>query len=156
MPDTATIGKAPISPRKLSIIVFGAWIIYNVFYLTLWESLPNDQLILNRISWSSSDIVGITATSIALYSYWKFYLSTQSKDIQYIQELVLALKKAGIDPQTVVEVLAPMTYAFQSDPDFAKRFKRTMRRVAEERVEGLKRLREDELYELLRSGGLKL
>jgi hypothetical protein len=54
------------------VLITAGYIVFVLSYLLAWENLPKDQLILNRISWSTSDYVAAAAISFALYTYSLF------------------------------------------------------------------------------------
>lgn len=150
--------KDPPKAWKLGVVIASFWFVFVAVYLFFWEEHPDLQVVLNRISWSSADAVAIAATALALYSYYMFEKSTQSKDMQYLQKFILAFKQAGIEPEMLAPVLTSLTASYHmvvDDSEFAGRLKRVSARMAKERIERLKGLTEEELYELLRSGGLR-
>ena len=149
--------KPPISARKLTVIIASAWAVWNALYLSLWESFPSAQLILNRISWSSADIVGITATVIALYVYRNWEKSTENEDLRYLSQFVFEMKRAGVDPKKLApafEMAAAMAQTVSLDPEFRKRIQRVLGRLADENITRLSKMDEEELYELFRSAKL--
>jgi len=149
--------KEPPKVRHLVIAVAAFWIVFVAIYLYFWETHPDLQVVLNRISWSSADAVSIAAVSMALYSYYLFKKSSQSKDIQYLQKFILAFKSAGIEPEMLSPVLTSLAASYHvvvDDEAFQERLKTVSSRILKERLEKMKGLSEDELYELLRSGGL--
>ena len=148
--------KKPPSAKMLAIGIAVGWVVFVGVYLLLWEHAPQWQLILNRISWSSADFVSLAATGLALYTYYLVQKSSQSKDVLFLQRFVLVLKKAGIEPEEL-EPLIKQTNGLVSlvtqDPETAKRIEAAMFRILRERYEGLSKLNDEELYELLRSLG---
>jgi len=145
--------------RTLGIIIFFAYLAFIVGYLLMWEHAPDLQLILNRISWSSSDFVGLAAVGLGLYSYMLFERYSKNPDIAYLQEFALQLKKAGIEPNDIAPICSmvkSLSSEVGNDPDFQVRLMKAADRVTKEKLGRLKRLSEDELFELLRSSGGKL
>jgi hypothetical protein len=114
-------------------------------------------MVLNRLSWSSSDFVGLAAIALGLYSYSLFQRFDRNKDIAYLQELALGVKKAGIKPDDVASLLITvkaLVKEVDGDKEFKDRLQKVVVRIAKERADGLKKLSEVELYELLRGGRL--
>jgi hypothetical protein len=145
--------------RTLGLVILVGYIAFVLAYLLLWETHPSWQLILNRISWSSSDFIGLAATGLALYSYNLFQKYSRNKDIIYLQQFALQLKKAGIEPSDISPICAmvkSLSSEVGNDPDFQVRLMKAADRVTKEKLGRLKRLSEDELFELLRSSGGKL
>ena len=146
--------KPPPSAKMLAISIGVGWFVFVVAYLFLWEHAPHQQLILNRISWSTSDYVSLAATGLALYTYYLVQKSSQSKDMLYLQRFVLTLKKAGIEPEELEMVLkqtSGIVSLISEDPVTAKRIEQAMFRILRERYEGLSKLNDEEMYEALRS-----
>lgn len=135
-------------PRWLVLGIIIGYLVFVGGYLLMWEHLPEFQLILNRISWSSADFISIAATALALYSYFLLERYQKNADIAYLQRFVLELKKSGIKPEDIGTVLS---FAKEIDPGFKQRLEKVLKRIARERMEGLAKLDEDELYEVLRS-----
>jgi hypothetical protein len=145
--------------RTLGLVMLAGYIVFVLTYLLIWETHPNWQLILNRISWSSSDFIGLAAAALALYSYSLFERYSKNKDVIYLQKFVLVLKHEGIEPSDIAPLIASLKGVMapiKDDPEFQARLQKATARVTAEQFERLKRLDEDELYELLRSGGGKL
>jgi hypothetical protein len=145
--------------RTLGIIIAIAYFGFVIGYLLIWEHVPDLQLILNRISWSSSDFVGLAAVGLGLYSYMLFEKYSKNKDIIYLQEFALQLKKAGIEPNDISQICAmvkSLSSEVGNDPAFQERLMSAAARVTKENMDRLKRLSEEELFELLRSSGGKL
>jgi len=141
--------------RTLGVIIATSYFVFVAIYLLLWEHVPDWQLILNRISWSSSDFIGLAATGLALYSYDLFQKYSKNKDIIYLQKFVLELKKAGIEPSDIrsaLTALKPLFSEVGNDPEFQAKLQGALARVTKEQIQRLKRLDSEELYELLRSG----
>lgn len=114
-------------------------------------------MVLNRLSWSSSDFVGLAAIALGLYSYSLFQKFDRNKDIQYLQEFALELKKMGIKPtdmEPIIKMGKSLIAEVGDDPEFQERLTRVMAKITKERTDGLKKLSEAELYELLRRGRL--
>ena len=148
--------KAPPSAKALAIGIAVGWVVFVGAYLLIWEHAPSQQLILNRISWSSADFVSLAATALALYTYYLVQKSSQSKDMLYLQRFVLTLKKAGIEPEELEPVLKQtggIVSIITQDPETAKRIEQAMFRILRERYEGLSKLNDEEMYEALRSLG---
>lgn len=148
--------KKPPSAKKLGVAIFVGWVAFVGIYLLAWEHAPEWQLILNRISWSSSDYISLAATALALYTYYLVQKSSQSKDMLYLQRFVLSLKKAGIEPEELEPVIKQMNglvSLIAQDPETAKRIEQAMFRILRERYEGLSKLNDEEMYEVLRSFG---
>lgn len=156
---TPTTGlKSPPKAWHLGIAIAGFWFLFVAVYLFFWEKHPDLQLVLNRISWSSADAVAIAAAALGLYTYYIVEKSSQSEDMKYLQRFVLSLKNAGIKPEMFTPMLAALAQSYHmvvDDPEFVERLKHVSARLAKERVEKMKGLTEEELYELLRSGGLR-
>lgn len=153
--NVANAHKMPRA-RTLGLIIVTGYIIFVAIYLLLWETHPGWQMVLNRISWSSSDFVGVSAVALGLYSYMLFEKFDRNKDIQYLQEFALELKKMGIKPsdmEPIINAVRPLLKQFTDDPEFQAKIQRVMARIAKERTDGLKKLSEDELYEMFRSMG---
>ena len=160
-PITGDVAKAHRMPRArtLGMVIVAGYITFVLLYLLLWETHPDWQMVLNRISWSSSDFVGVAAVALGLYSYMLFEKFDRNKDIQYLQEFALELKKMGIKPtdmEPIINAVKPLFKQFSDDPEFQAKLQRVMARIAKERTDGLKKLSEGELYELFRSVGNKL
>jgi len=154
-PKLQDSGIKPLpSAKKLAVGIALGWMVFVVTYLYAWEHLPEHQLILNRISWSSADFVSLAATALALYSYYLFQRSSQSEDMMYLQKFILACKKAGIDPDQI-EVILRQTNGVVDlvtrDPETAKRIEQATFRILRERYAGLAKLNDEEMYETLRS-----
>lgn len=150
--------RQPPKAWHLGLIIATFWALFVAIYLYFWEAHPTLQTVLNRISWSSADAVAIAATALALYSYYLFEKSSQSKDMQYLQRFILAFKSAGVEPEMMEPVLTSLAANYHmlvEDPEFVGRLKNASTRVVRERLEKMKGLTEEELYELLRSGGLR-
>lgn len=145
--------------RTLGIIIFFAYFGFVLGYLLIWEHVPDLQLYLNRISWSSSDFVGLAAVGLGLYSYMLFEKYSKNPDIAYLQEFALELKKAGIKPEDIAPICSMVKSLISevgNDPAFRDRLMNAAARVTKDNVDRLKRLSKEELYELLRSSGGKL
>lgn len=145
--------------RTLGLIILAGYIAFVLMYLLVWETHPDWQLILNRISWSSSDFIGIAATGLALYSYMLFEKYSKNKDIIFLQQFALQLKKAGIEPDDIAPICSmvkSLSSEVGNDPAFQERLMKAAARVTKENMDRLKRLDEEELFELLRSSGGKL
>ena len=146
--------KRPPKATTLALTIACGWVIFVTSYLILWEHMPREQLILNRISWSSGDFVGLAASGLSLYTYYLVQRSSQSSDVLYLQRFVIAFKKAGLEP----EQLVPIAMQFKSvlgvlteNPEVTKRVAKAAMRVAKERMESLATLNDEETYEALRS-----
>lgn len=148
--------KQPPSAKTLAVSVFVGWVVFVTAYLLMWEHMPQQQLILNRISWSSSDYISLAATGLGLYTYYLVQKGSQSKDMLYLQRFVLTLKKAGIEPEELEPVLkqtSGIVSIITQDPQTANRIEQAMFKVLRERYESMAKLNDAELYELLRSVG---
>lgn len=147
--------KAIPKARTLALVLLAGYIMFVLLYLCLWELNPEWQVILNRLSWSSSDFVGVGGVAIGLYSYWLVEKYNKNANIAWLNEFVLELKKAGLKPENVgamLELVKPMMKEAMADPEFGDRLMRVATRIAKERIDGLKKLNDQELYEVLRSG----
>jgi hypothetical protein len=145
--------------RTLGLVILAGYITFLLFYLLLWELNAEWQLILNRISWSSSDFVGMAGVGIGLYSYWLLEKYNKNANIIYLNDFVLELKKAGVKPEDVgamLDMAKSLLKQVGDDPEFIARLQRVMVKIAHERADGLKKLSEAELFEILQSGGGKL
>jgi len=148
--------KRPPKAKTLGIALFIGWVAFVGTYLLAWERAPSWQLVLNRISWSSSDYISLAATGLALYTYYLVQKSSQSSDMLYLQRFVLTLKKAGIEPEELEPVLkqtSGIVSIITQDPQTANRIEQAMFKVLRERYESMAKLNDQELYELLRSLG---
>lgn len=158
-PAVGDIAKAHRMPRArtLGLIIILGYALFVGIYLLVWETHPDLQMVLNRISWSSSDFVGVAAVALGLYSYMLFEKFDRNKDIQYLQEFALELKKMGIKPtdmEPIINALRPMFKQFADDPEFSVKLQNVLARMAKENLSRLKSLDENELYEVLRSAKL--
>ena len=148
--------KSPPKAKTLGIALFIGWVAFVGTYLLAWEHAPAWQLVLNRISWSSSDYISLAATGLALYTYYLVQKSSQSSDMLYLQRFVLSLKKAGIEPEElepVIKQVNGIVSLVSQDPETAKRIEQAMFKVLRERYDSMAKLNDAELYELLRSVG---
>jgi hypothetical protein len=152
--------RAPPKARTLGITIAVGYLVFVVAYLFMWEHLPHDQTILNRISWSSSDFVGLAATGLSLYTYYLVQRSSQSKDVLYLQRFVMAFKKAGFEPEKMTPMLERvsrwaymMAFATKDDPATALRIEEAAFQIFRERYSSMSKLTNEEMYELFRSMG---
>lgn len=148
--------KRPPKATTLALTIACSWVIFVTSYLILWEHMPREQLILNRISWSSSDFVGLAASGLSLYTYYLVQKSSQSKDVLYLQRFVMAFKRAGLEPEQLVPFviqLKGLLSVLTENPETTKRVAKAAIRVAEERMESMSDLNDEETYEALRSLG---
>ena len=147
-----TLRKPPISAKKLTVVIATAWIGWVIAYLILWETQPTWQVILNRISWCSSDIVGISATAIALYTYRNWEKSTENDDLRYMSSFIFELRKIGVRPEMVSELATVLSSGPDSpDKEFAQRFIRNMAVVLKDKSKNLHKLSDAEMQEFIRT-----
>jgi hypothetical protein len=152
-----SVRKPPIKAWKLASIIAGFWVVFVLLYLVMWEHHPEWQTVLNRISWCSADAVSISATAIALWSYRLYEKSTESKDLQYLSGFVFELRKAGIEPREMGTMLRQVQSTIEpilADADFRDKLEKAILDVVRERYEKMSKLNDEELRELIRSGGL--
>lgn len=138
-------------PKVIVLLIIIGYVTFVGLYLLLWESHPDWQLILNRISWSSADFVSVAGVALALYSYFLLERYQRNADIAYLQKFILELKKSGVKPEDIGSLFAVVK---NLDPEFKVKLEKAVKRIVNERVEGLSKLTVDELYEVLRSGRL--
>lgn len=146
--------KKPPSAKVIGVSLLVGWVVFVTTYLLLWEHAPSLQLVLNRISWSSSDYISLSATALALYTYYLVQKSSQSEDMKYLSEFVLTLRKVGIEPEEAEKILRQtqgLVKLIDEDPVTAQRLEKATFRVLRERYEGLAKLNDEEMYETLRS-----
>lgn len=151
------VKKPPMKAWKLAAIVAGFWFVFVTVYLIIWKHIPEYQTELNRISWSSADAVAICATAIAIWSYHLYAKSSESKDLQYLSAFVFELRKAGIDPKELGKVLYQVRKTVEpivTDTEFRDKLEQAILVVVRERYERMSSLSDEELRELIRSGGL--
>lgn len=152
----------PMALPKTWVLGLGVLAFYIIFvglYLLVWETHTSWQTVLNRISWSSADAVAIASISLALYTYWLYEKASKDSDLKYLSEFVFEMKDCGVKPCDIRPLMTTMMSVVSNlgnDPEFQARLQKATARVTKEQFERLKRLDEDELYELLRSGGGKL
>jgi len=146
--------KKPPRARTIGISIVVGWVVFVTVYLLLWEHAPSWQLVLNRISWSSSDYISLAATALALYTYYLVQKSSQSEDMKYLSEFVFTLRKVGIDPREAEKILRQtqgLVKLVSEDPETAKRVEQATFRILREKYAGLAKLNDEEMYETLRS-----
>jgi len=102
-------GRAPISSSTLGIGILLFVTFYQVIFMWIWIEYEAWDWTLLRISLSMADVIGYSALLLSFYAYWRFEKSTESEDMEYLHNCVVAMRKAGINPMMITEAGQFMT-----------------------------------------------
>lgn len=90
-----------MTPKKMLLMSVGLFIFYQIFIFIIWESFPNEQIYINRWSWSSADAMALASIIISNYVYTKSFDSLTSPEAKFMQDVFGELHKAGINAKIV-------------------------------------------------------
>jgi hypothetical protein len=100
MPSQADVMRA-MTPRKMLWMSVGLFIFYQIFIFIIWEAFPDDQVYINRWSWSSADAMALASIIISNYVYAKSFTSLTSPEANFMKDVFGELHDAGIDAKMV-------------------------------------------------------
>jgi hypothetical protein len=90
-----------MTPKKMLLMSVGLFIFYQIFIFIVWESFPNEQVYINRWSWSSADAMALASIIISNYVYAKSFGSLTSPEANFMKDVFGELHKAGITARMV-------------------------------------------------------